>query len=526
VAGDTLSLTVTRGSGSRRIEVAVPPASAQPRWLLASYVVNNATLPLALVIGTVLAWRRTASLALRALALTALLSALDYPYSAPASAHFGALDFAASVASSLAMGVAVFFALNYPDDRPTGWRARLQRLYPPLFALHAAAALVHYSALHAGSVEPVAAWAVRAADFVAPALFFAAIALAWREARGETRQRLNWIVATLGLIFAAQTLVTLNLRAGQPIPAEALALAQGVAILVGEIGFVWAVLRHHVVDLGLAVNRALIFTIVGAIVFAVIQGANQAAVHFLQFDDRLRSALISGVLAVTAYLSIAPLKRLVERAVDRFFFADWVQREAALQAFGEHAELAVEPATLHAGGVAAIDDFSGRAGCALYLADDDGGYRLAHATLVGAPAQVSGEDEALLALRAHDVCHAPARHSALACGALALPLQHRRQLTGFVLLGPRPDGAPFRPDQQAALLAAARRLAANLHALQVGQLQRRLAQAEAAAATLHSQLEVATQMRLRHLAGSGAQPKADRGVRDRVSGGGRGPRTE
>ncbi len=133
-AGEKETVTVAHGGVSRRIEVTMPAASTVPRHQAAIYVMDFATRLIALCIGVFIGLRRADIIAFRAFAAAGLLSAIPFPYSAPESAHIEWLDFIGSFARELAIAVLVFFAINYPDDRPVGWRALLKRYYPWFFA--------------------------------------------------------------------------------------------------------------------------------------------------------------------------------------------------------------------------------------------------------------------------------------------------------------------------------------------------------------------------------------------------------
>jgi hypothetical protein len=209
-AGDQLSLTVIRGESQRRVDVMVTAAPSVPQYAEADYVIVTMARLLAVVIGLLIGWRRPALAALRALAATGLLAPIVFPSSSPEAIHLWWLDFMAGVSGATWLGVLVFFALNYPDDRPAGWRAALQRVYPWIFGLQLTAAVYFFGRLHVGSFEPLCWWLFRVFEVVNPALFFVGVLLAWRGARGEIRVRFQWILATLGAIAAIFLLGSLN----------------------------------------------------------------------------------------------------------------------------------------------------------------------------------------------------------------------------------------------------------------------------------------------------------------------------
>jgi uncharacterized membrane protein len=234
-----------------------------------------------------------------------------------------------------------------------------------------------------------------------PVLFLVAILLAWREARGEARIRLQWILASLGTIMAASLFGNLNALAGFPLPVDGVALFLNAAIDVGLGVFVYAVMRHRIFDFGLAVNRTLVFAIVGAILLAAFQAANRFVTVFLHFDDELKTLLLTAILAAAVYLSFTSLKKIVERFVDRLLFSRWAEREDDLKRFVAEAKHARDPDALSTLTIAALDRFTDGAGAALYRRDDQGGHRRLHATLADAPEAFGPDDAVVLAMQAH-----------------------------------------------------------------------------------------------------------------------------
>ena len=55
--------------------------------------------------------------------------------------------------------------------------------------------------------------------------------------------------------------------------------------------------------------------------------------------------------------------------------------------------------------------------------------------------------------------------------ALVLPMIQRNDLTGFVVLGAKPSGDAYRPDERALLADAAQKIGLDLHALRIEELE-------------------------------------------------------
>jgi hypothetical protein len=291
--------------------------------------------------------------------------------------------------------------------------------------------------------------------------------------------------------MAAALVGNLNAAAGSPMPAEVTALVLNTAIVVGIGVFVYAVMRHRIFDVGLAVNRTLVFAIVGAILLAVFQAANRFATVYLHFDDEIKTLLLTAILAGAVYLSFTSLKKVVERFVDRLLFSRWAEREDDLKRFVAEAKHVDDPKALSTLTVAALDRFTGGAGAAMYRRDDDGGHRRLDATLDGAPERFGFNDEVVLAMRAHGKAWRLRDRLPASAADIAIPMTQRADLEGFVLVGPRRDGEPYRADQVEQLEAAMREVALDFHTLRIARLNDDLADLRRTADTLRAQLETA-----------------------------------
>ncbi len=287
---------------------------------------------------------------------------------------------------------------------------------------------------------------------------------------------------------------TLNDLAGSPIPAPDMALVLNAAGLAAEAGFVYAILRRRIFDFGLAVNRTLVFGIVGAILLGVFQIAHGIVSEFLHFDDKNKTILLSAVLAVAVYLSFNQLKKIVEKVVDRIFFNSWAISEEDLKRFVAEAKHASDAEALSKLLVASVDRFTEGAGCAVFRRDEGDNYLRKEATLASMPEEVSANDEAVLAMRAHDKAVRMRDSSSTLRAALALPMAHRGELFGFVLLGPRNDGEPYRTDQIDVLEFAAHEVGLDFYALKLEQLANQVAVERRNSETLRAQLQTAMTM--------------------------------
>ena len=123
----------------------------------------------------------------------------------------------------------------------------------------------------------------------------------------------------------------------------------------------------------------------------------------------------------------------------------------------------------------ALDRFTSQGGNAIYRTMGDGGFLREHGTLANAPQQVDADDPLVVAMKAElGPVECGATGSALPA-VLGLPMTHRGELDGFVLIGSKPKQEVFRPDEVELLGHAAQQVGLDLNALQVKKLKRELA---------------------------------------------------
>ena len=84
--------------------------------------------------------------------------------------------------------------------------------------------------------------------------------------------------------------------------------------------------------------------------------------------------------------------------------------------------------------------------------------------------------------------------TSLVPASLAVPLRHRGELTGFLLMATKPSGDPYRPDEQDLLAWAAHQMALDLQALETERLQEEVARLRSDSASLTAQLALVREL--------------------------------
>jgi hypothetical protein len=307
------------------------------------------------------------------------------------------------------------------------------------------------------------------------AICIASLVDGWRQSSGEVRQRHYWLLLSFaaGAIPALLAWIPALDAAYQGARYSMMAMFAGQLLMY--IGLAYAVLKHRVFNFEFAVSRMLIFSVVSVLLlctFGLVERLSSSLLHGGGHADAPTITLVlDSLIALGVYLVFHHMHGRVERWVERIFFHQWHENEHRLRLYVRQAAHITSVDALLISFRTALERFSGQAGCAIYLKQADGDYELAAvSTLPDAPSRMQTDDEIAVALRAD---MAPQQLTqGTAASRLALPMNHRGALHGFVLLGAKRDGEDYRPDECEALDFATRQIGLDLHALKVEILER------------------------------------------------------
>jgi GAF domain len=462
--GTRVAFTFERGGRSREIvltsEAQVPAAGA---WLTA----------LAQLLETLIFVVTGAALVLLRPALVTwgfLLLATGYPIVSfgsfdrllPASWHDAYVAFVGVMLTATIWGGAVFTA-RFPDGKPD----RFGRLYeryalvaaPLCGGLVAAANLSGLTALRTPVLEVY--------QIIVIVTLLAAIAvsvLRW-PARAADRARTQWVFvgSGIGLGAVALNLVLHELRL-PGFNGSTLDIVLPLALVLLPLTVAYAVLRHRVIDVRFALNRALVygfFTSGLVVAFSLVE--------FLvgKLESGRVAQYVELALALAIGFSFNLLHKRLEDAFERFFFRRQHEAEQRL-----HRVAAAIP---HAQSPETVDDFLtrepaeafGLASAALFRRTDEGDFRRTASrgwppgSLEALPAAdplfayLAAERDVLGLERLH--WDAPALPPGRERPFVAVPIAAHNLLAGVVFFGERASGETLDPDERALLreLAAA-----------------------------------------------------------------------
>jgi len=218
---------------------------------------------------------------------------------------------------------ALLFALLFPRTSIYGWRQRLVRLTPYLFAI--VSALNIYADLASnffGLRSHAPAIILSSTVVLSLVVVIYAFYDTYVHTRGNDRQRIRWIIFgfIIGLTGATVSFaLPLNMSTPDWLSPSLLLLIVFVPTTVA-----YAVIRHHVIDVNFVISRALVYSIMTTMLVA-----------FFAFIDWLlgkelaagRLALTSEVmLAIAAGVGLEHLQHAVDHSVNSVLFRD---RQAA-----------------------------------------------------------------------------------------------------------------------------------------------------------------------------------------------------
>jgi len=233
----------------------------------------------------------------------------------------------------------------------------------------------------------------------------------------------------------------------------------------------YAVLGQRLFDFGFAINRTLVYGAVSFSLLAAFGLAEWGADRLVPESWHKQSALYSAGIALLLFLSFHRVRDWFEHHIERLFFHRWQENEAELKRFVASAAHFEQAPALCREFAAEVERYAKGAAAALYLRGEEGGYDLHCGAQPGAAERYAEDNRLFAAMRAERrPVEIAGVHTSLP-GALALPMLDQLGLAGFVLVGPRPDRAHYRPDEVEALGWATEQVGLDLQALQARELR-------------------------------------------------------
>jgi hypothetical protein len=475
-AGERLQFTWLSPLPATHLSVVVPMAG-QPKFTagvvmqgLYAYFARTALL----IVGAFIAWRGRSSLSNLALGMAFACNSICPPWLWPVPAGlFPVWRSLAFTGWAVAPLLLLTFAVQYTKEN-------VRPIRPYEYALPWGCALIFASAVvprFAGLQLPN--WLgdsglypfvqpVKMASFLCYCAAFYYLARGSLQARGDMRPRFAILSLALFLTFFGSATYVVFAILGSINPLQSVSDALDVSRYVGTFLFAYAILRHRVLDLGFALNRTLVYGAVSAVLLAAFGLIEWAVEHFFPVRGREQNVMMDAAIALGVFLTFHRVRDVAEHVIERLFFRRWQMAEAELRRFVREAAFVTKSAALAKAFAKALSQYAEGAEAALYFAGS-GAYTRTCGEVEGAAARLDPDLPVLVTLRADPK---PVElHDEAPGGALIAPMVNRNEVAGVVLLGPKPNGLSYRPDEIELIGWATRQVGLDLYALKVEQLE-------------------------------------------------------
>lgn len=282
------------------------------------------------------------------------------------------------------------------------------------------------------------------------------LGVGYRFAAHEQRLRIRWILWSTALLLLSNVLLFTTPRSWHTDLVQVVTVMQAVALL----GYLYAVLRTRLIDVGFVVDRALVFGLLTALVFGTFSILEET-LHQFAVSDKV-SWVLQALAALVLALVLSPLHRRLESWIEQAFFRTQRLALLALERFARECPFVEREAhLLHM----AIERLKPQcAGVAVYERSGSS-YRRQATSDDSWPAVIDADDPVFVALRAsHEPVALSAQTNRIGPVGLALPMTVAESLLGALVCRPR-DGEQFAPEIRAAFANVAHHLGMALTAL-------------------------------------------------------------
>ena len=297
---------------------------------------------------------------------------------------------------------------------------------------------------------------------------------AWR-AEPNLRQQLAWLLAGL-VLGGSLALLTdyVPTALGQTPPIGFVPGLRQLPILILLGAFALSIQRHHTFDVGVVINRSIVYSILMIILTGLYLAAGAALGYFIQsLSSHVSAAGIITLTALLITLVALPLRDAIQRGVNRLFLRRRASYQRALQEFSRVLTGPVALPRLLDMVADQIEDMFHPAGLAIILGHNDGYRVVLSRGQLESDAQwrkgaIQGREDQIprrLAAR-HEPLYVPwhpekappdqrLRWGASAPAQLLVPMHLRNDLTGWFTLGPKRSGLNYNREDLGFLSALA-----------------------------------------------------------------------
>jgi hypothetical protein len=374
---------------------------------------------------------------------------------------------------SLSQGL--LFACIFPFASPGGPRDWIRRINPWYTLITACTALALNVSVVLTNTAVFPKQVVTLIDWSPMAFFLGFTVAFWIatvRATGRDRQRVYWAGGSIGCGFAGPIVVTIAEFGFRYSPAWVPYLS--LTLIAMPIGLAYTILRHRTVDIGFVISRALVLTILSAVI-VVAFGLLERLLGKLFIDaSHIASRSVEIALALGLGFSLRSLHARIEHIIDRLFFRHRHHALATLKTFADDVYFITDPDVALERTVDTVSRCADAENAAIYLIADGVFGCAAVINSADMPAELSADDPLFVRLRAS---RAPQLSREVGSGLnaeIAFPMFVRATLVGALILAPKRSGEAYDPEENALLTELAQRVGLALDALQTLAMRREL----------------------------------------------------
>lgn len=261
------------------------------------------------------------------------------------------------------------------------------------------------------------------------------------QTRGADRTRLIWATLALGIQYFAAAVVGLATSFDFPLSSSVELLLYNVTGFITPVVLTYVALIRRVLDVGFALNRALVFSAVSLIFVGAFLLVEWGLGEWLSSASHTTNLAVGAAIALVLGLSVRTIHNRVDGILDAIFFRKRHEDERAIRGFAREAAYITKPDLLVKRTKEMLEEHADAMEVAILLDDGHGFY-----------GQANENDPAIVSLKAwHKSIDLHALETRLQ-GEFAYPMVARGHLVGAIVLGPKRSGDPYAPDESDAIL--------------------------------------------------------------------------
>jgi hypothetical protein len=307
-----------------------------------------------------------------------------------------------------------------------------------------------------------------AVSLLAAVVTFFLILVCWSRSVESERARAAMLAVSIGVLMFSSALMTFSWLSWK------LYAAGELLTVLFLLTFGYAIVRHKVLDLGFAINRALVFTVISTALLIVFGVTEFAVDKLLHFEGRQKNVIFDAAVALGIILCFHRIQHWVSHRIDHTFFHHWYAAAQELRTFMERAPHIVGLSALEENYLVQMKKFCRARSIAQYQRRPDLSYVLTQGG-TELPTVIAADCQLAIALRHSRAPVDMSTEEFEIKSGVAFPMVLRGAVMGIILISPKSDGTSYRPDEIKLLSECVRSYTADLESLRVERLEREMA---------------------------------------------------